>query len=194
VTLFGNNNILAKIGTIVCNNCLFAGNFLGKTGPGCKLYLAKRFFVGCRGIGENFYSRTKNQGYRLVTFSPPCLTAEGGASPNCFEEISCFIGRYSRCPKNKSYSNIHVSIPPQAVYTLLTPHGELYKKHSCLYYQTKLVLRIDGFMHKQSFSMQPHTNSWLGTVPRVCTVHLVKLVRLCQSSQWLADMTMIAYV
>jgi hypothetical protein len=28
-----------------------------------------------------------------VTFSPPYLTVEGGASPNRFEEISCFIGR-----------------------------------------------------------------------------------------------------
>jgi hypothetical protein len=49
-----------------------------------------------------------------------------GASTSRLIEISCFIGRYSRCPKNKSYSNIHVPIPPQAIYTFLTPHGKLY--------------------------------------------------------------------
>ncbi|BAZ24458.1 hypothetical protein NIES4073_53530 [Kalymmatonema gypsitolerans NIES-4073] len=37
-----------------------------------------------------------------MTFSPPCLTALGGASTSRPVEISCFIGRYSKCPKDYS--------------------------------------------------------------------------------------------
>ncbi len=66
---------------------------------------------------------------------------------------------------------------------------------------TKLVLRIDGFMHEAILlNATPYQLSWFCTVPNVCpmsfghatrtgtlrerTVHLAQLVRLCRVGQW----------
>ena len=120
-----------------------------------------------------------------MTFSPPCLTAEGGASPNRFEAKRFLLGTRNFL----LHWSVHRDAPRQAIQQHLrsdTSTGSLYSqsgptesctKSKALYYpygfgipyegettktgmphQTKLVLRIDGFMHKQSFSMQPLTN------------------------------------
>jgi hypothetical protein len=44
------------------------------------------------------------------------------------------------------------------------PHGVFAQGTEVLYNQTKLILRTDGFMHKQSFSVQPPINCH-GSVP-----------------------------
>jgi hypothetical protein len=50
---------------------------------------------------------------------------------------------------------------------------------------TKLVLRIDGFMHEAILlNATPYQLSWFCTVPNVRTVHLAQLVRLCRVGQW----------
>jgi hypothetical protein len=78
-------------------------------------------------------------------------------------------------------------------------------------HQTKLVLRIDGFMHKAILlNATPYQLSWFRTVPNVCpmsfghatrtgtlrerTVHKRKQVRLCRVVSGSADKTMIAFV
>jgi hypothetical protein len=127
-----------------------------------------------------------------VTFSPPCLTAEGGASTSRPIEISCFIGRYSRRPKDYSiqqHPRFDTSTgsfeTPDAPRSLCTRNQSsvqpLRVRHSLfgettktgMPHQTKLVLRIDGFMHKAILlNATPYQLSWFCTVPRVCTVHL----------------------
>ncbi|OKH57327.1 hypothetical protein NIES2130_20345 [Scytonema sp. HK-05] len=83
------------------------------------------------------------------------------------------------------------------------PTESLYKKQKALYNQTKLVLRIDGFMHEAIFlNATPYQLSWFCTVPNVCPSgthsrsHCTpcKQVRLCRVVSGSADKTMIAYV
>jgi len=76
----------------------------------------------------------------------------------------------------------------------------LYKKQKALYYQTKLVLRIDGFMQKQSFSMQPPTNCH-GSLPfptyalrarYANALFTLQASSFVSSGQWLADIIIVA--